>query len=193
MPRTALSQDQVDEFREALCETATRLFAGHGYEGVTMRALARELGCSPMTPYRYFENKAEIFETVRSAAAHRFADAIDGAGKAHSEHRPRLEAMCRAYVEFAVVEPHGYRIIFELDQDQRPPDRSLEDARGWFVMKAAVTEAIEAGALEGDPDAVAHLFWSGIHGIVALHLSGMLQLGMELESLVEAFIERELG
>jgi len=68
MPRAALSQSEVDEFRDALCETATRLFAEQGYQGVTMRALATSLGCSPMTPYRYFENKAEIFEAVRSAA-----------------------------------------------------------------------------------------------------------------------------
>ena len=98
MPRAALSQDQVDEFRDALCAAATRLFAEHGYEGVTMRALAKNLGCSAMTPYRYFENKAEIFETVRFAAADRFADAIDGAVRAHADHRERLVAMTHAYV-----------------------------------------------------------------------------------------------
>lgn len=193
MSRAPLTRDQVAEFRNALCESATRLFAEHGYEGVTMRALAREIGCSPMTPYRYFDNKAAIFDTVRSAAADRFADAIDAAVKDHSEHRPRLRALCHAYVDFALAEPHAYRIMFELDQDQRPPGEPIEVARGWFVMKAAVTEAIEAGALEGSPDTVAHLLWSGVHGLVALHLSGMLVLGQSLEPLVEAFIERELG
>ena len=74
MPRAALSQVQVDDFRTALCGAATRLFAEQGYEGVTMRALAKSLDCSPMTPYRYFKNKAEIFDTVRSAGANRFGD-----------------------------------------------------------------------------------------------------------------------
>ena len=69
MPRAALSQTEVDEFREALCASATRLFAEYGYEGVTMRALAKALGYSPMTPYRYFENKEAIFETVRPSSA----------------------------------------------------------------------------------------------------------------------------
>ena len=193
MPRSALSPDEVASFRDALCETATRLFAAHSYEGVTMRALARELGCSPMTPYRYFENKAAIFETVRMASADRFADAIDRAAKAHDEHAPRLRALCHAYVDFAVAEPHAYRIVFELDRHARPDDVSVQEARGWFIMKAAVAEAIEDGFLAGDPDVVAHLLWSGVHGLVALHLAGMLSLGLDLETLVEAFIERELG
>lgn len=192
MPRAALSQDQVDDFREALCEEATRLFAAHGYEGVTMRALARALGCSAMTPYRYFENKAEIFDTVRSAAAQRFGESIEAAARSHRDHRTRLRALTRAYVDFALLEPHAYRIMFELHQPARPGPEVAQDLRGWRSMKQAVTEAIEAGAIAGDPDVVAHLFWSGVHGIVALHLSGMLGLGMDLDALVEAFVAREL-
>jgi len=60
-------------------------------------------------------------------------------------------------------------------------------------MYAAVEAAIRDGVLEGEPDIVAHLLWSGVHGIVALHLSGMLELGRNLEEFVEAFIDRELG
>lgn len=193
MPRASLTQDQLNDFRDSLCAAATRLFAAHGYKGVTMRALAKEIDCSPMTPYRYFANKAEIFDTVRSAAGTRFADAIDSAVKREAKHRPRLRAMCHAYVDFAVAEPHAYRIIFELEKGQRPEPPRVEEARGWFIMKAAVADAIADGALEGDPDVVAHLFWSGVHGLVALHLSGMLELGIGLGPLVEAFIERELA
>jgi len=192
MPRASLSQHQVQQFREALCDAATRRFADQGYEGVTIRALAKDLGCSPMTPYRYFENKQEIFDTIRIAAANRFADAIDRAGKSCNEHDVRLHAMCHAYVDFALSEPHAYRIIFELDRQERPDTVRLEEARGWFIMKSAVAEAIADGVLEGDPEVVAHLLWSGVHGLVALHLSGMLVMGLDLEPLVDAFIERTL-
>ena len=79
MPRAALSPVEVEAFRDSLCAVATERFAERGYEGVTLRGLARELGCSPMTPYRYFENKAEIFEAVRTAAFERFAAALQQA------------------------------------------------------------------------------------------------------------------
>jgi AcrR family transcriptional regulator len=193
MPRAALSKSEVDEFRDALCEAATRLFAEQGYAGVTMRALASSLGCSPMTPYRYFRNKAEIFEAVRSAASARFADALEAAAQNRPNHQQRLRALTLAYVQFALTEPHAYRIIFQLDQDPRPAQERRADLRSWYVMYDAVEAAIADVVLDGDPKIVAHLLWSGVHGLVALHLAGKLALGCDLEELVEAFIERELG
>ena len=135
MSRPALSQTEVEDFRESLCETATRLFAERGYEGVTMRALATSLGCSPMTPYRYFENKAEIFDAVRSAGFARFADALEDSIRGVTQHPAILRALCLAYVRFATTEPHAYRIMFELDQ---PLSAREEDHRSWNVMHGAV-------------------------------------------------------
>lgn len=194
MPRAALSESEVEQFREALCDSATRLFAEHGYEGVTMRALATDLGCSPMTPYRYFENKAQIFAAVQSAAFARFAAALEDKARDDVSHPVRLRAMCWAYVDFALEEPHAYRIMFELDPS-KGPDRTheIQDLKSWTFMHTAVEEAVAAGALSGDPDVLAHLMWSGVHGLVALHLSGMLIMGRGLEELIEALLDRELG
>lgn len=192
MPRLALSESEVEAFRDALCATATRLFAQHGYQGVTMRALARDLACSPMTPYRYFANKAEIFDSVRTAAFHRFAEALQAALDTSPSPAESLPALCRAYVRFGLTEPHAYRIMFELDPSQYVDHPDGKNVRGWTLMRTAVEHAVEAGRVTGDSDVLAHLFWSGVHGLVALHLSGMLVLGHGLEELVEAFIEREL-
>ena len=191
MPRAALSPVEVEAFRDSLCAVATERFAERGYEGVTLRGLARELGCSPMTPYRYFENKAEIFEAVRTAAFERFAAALQQALDASPSPAQSLPALCRAYVAFALAEPHAYRIMFELDQGERVPAHP-DDLRSWTLMHTAVEHAAAVGLVEGDPDVLAHLYWSNIHGLVALHLTGMLILGRSLEELVEAFIEREL-
>ncbi len=54
VPRAALQPQEVEDFRERLCRVATRRFAEHGHAGVSLRQLAVELGCSPMTPYRDF-------------------------------------------------------------------------------------------------------------------------------------------
>lgn len=193
MPRAALSETELEAFRDVLCKSAVRLFAEHGYEGVTMRALAADLGCSPMTPYRYFKNKAEIFAAVQTAAFDRFANALEGAYHDDQPHSARLRALCWAYVHFALEEPYAYRIMFELDPAQRPELPEEADRRSWMFMHKAVEEAVAAGALEGDPDILAHLLWSGVHGLVALHLSGMLVMGRELEELIEALLAMRLG
>jgi AcrR family transcriptional regulator len=196
MPRAALSPVDVERFRESLCEVATRLFAEHGYSGVTLRAIASDLGCSPMTPYRYFRDKAEIFEAVRRAAFARFADSQSAAAASHSgDPIGRLQRLAHAYIDFALREPHAYRIMFELDPrpdvDERgPPD---EERRAWQVMRSAVSDAVDTGVLVGNSDTLAHLFWSGVHGLVALHLAGKLELGRSLSDLIDPFLQLSLA
>jgi AcrR family transcriptional regulator len=191
MARAALSESELEAFREVLLKSAVQLFAEHGYEGVTMRALAAELGCSPMTPYRYFKNKAEIFQAVQTAAFERFANALEDAYREDHPHHERLRALCWAYVNFALAEPHAYRIMFELDPAQRPALRADADLRSWKFMHKTVEDAVAAGVLVGDPDVLAHLLWSSVHGLVALHLSGMLIMGRQLHELIEAMLERQ--
>lgn len=191
MPRSALRSHEIEAFREALCEVATRRFAEQGYAGVTLRALASELGCSPMTPYRYFRNKAEIFEAVRAAAFGRFADAQEAAGRSVRDPAERLRALGRAYLGFAIREPDAYRIMFELSQDPDPtyPELLAQEPRAWLPLRSAVENAIDAGLLEGDPDTIAHVFWAGLHGLVSLHVAGKLKLGRSLEDLSGPMLE----
>src|ERR1700744_2830749 len=82
MPRV-LSDTDVADFRDRLCEAAERLFAERGPDAVTMRQLAAELGVSPMTPYRYFEDKDDILAAVRTNGFNRFAEALELARSSH--------------------------------------------------------------------------------------------------------------
>jgi len=186
MPRVALSEAEVFEFREEICGVAERLFAERGYAGVTLRALAAELGCSPMTPYRYFESKEAIFAAVRSASFARFADTQEAAAASAVEPVAKLHALGQAYVRFALEEPHAYRIMFELDQAPEPDDADqlVEEIRAWQALRGAAGAAIDAAVLGGDPDILAHVYWGGLHGLVSLHLAGKLRLGRSLAELV---------
>lgn len=191
MPRAALTQDEIAAFRESLREAATRRFAEHGYAGVTLRGLARDLGCSPMTPYRYFRDKDEIFALVRAAAYERFAAAQEAAGAAPGSPLLRLRALGRAYLRFALEEPDHYRIMFQLDQPEtrKPPELMEQELRGWLPMRRTVAECVEAGELSGEPDELAHLFWSATHGLASLHLAGKLRLGCSLDELFEPLLD----
>jgi AcrR family transcriptional regulator len=179
MPRAALSDAAIADFREQLCAVAERLFAERGYPGVTLRALAAELDVSPMTPYRYFRDKADIFAAVRAAGFRRFADAQEAAFATESDPERRLRAMARSYIEFARREPHAYRIMFEMNPLQdvaQYPELVAQQVRGWEPLLHAVGAAIEAGLLAGDATHLAHVFWAGVHGIASLYLTGTYTL-----------------
>src|SRR5258708_27185609 len=104
MPRV-LSDTDVADFRDRLCEAAERLFAERGPDAVTMRQLAAELGVSPMTPYRYFQDKDDILAAVRTNAFNRFAETLEAAREAGSDAREKGRATGEAYVTVAVEPP----------------------------------------------------------------------------------------
>jgi AcrR family transcriptional regulator len=192
MARAALTQDEIESFREQICDAATRLFADHGYAGVTLRAIASEVGCSPMTPYRYFADKQAIFTAVRAAAFTRFADALRHASSGPAE--GLLAELGNAYVGFALDEPHAYRIMFELDQaaDENDPELEKSEGGAWSQLRRAVARSIDAEIVAGDPDELAHCYWAALHGLVSLHLASKLRLGLDLDRLVTPMLRAVL-
>src|SRR3954470_17489433 len=115
MPRV-LSETDVADFRERLCEAAERLFAEKGPEAVTMRQLAAELGVSPMTPYRYFQDKDDILAAVRTNGFNRFAEALEEAHPATEGARAKGTAVGEAYLHFAFEHPQAYKAMFDMNQ-----------------------------------------------------------------------------
>ena len=86
-----LSEQEVNEFRRKLCRVAARRFAEFGYAGITLRALAQELGCSRTTPYRYFKDKEQILSAVRADGFLLLAETQEAAAEAEPELERRLQ------------------------------------------------------------------------------------------------------
>jgi AcrR family transcriptional regulator len=175
MPRV-LTQTDVADFRERLCEAATRLFDARGREGFTMRELASELGVSAMTPYRYFKDKDDILAAVRARAFNRFAVALETAYTDAPSSPEKSAAVYQAYVGFAFGEPAAYRLMFDLSQPDEAAFPELIEAstRARATMTAYVRALVADDILEGDPELLGHVFWASLHGAVVLKLAGKL-------------------
>ena len=178
MPRV-LSDTDVADFRERLCEAAERLFAERGPDAVTMRQLAAELGVSPMTPYRYFRDKDDILAAVRTNGFNRFAEVMEAARATPGSPRAKGAAVGEAYLNFAFEHPHTYKLMFELDQPHEAdyPDLVEAGTRARSTMTGYIEDQIEGGVLKGDPGMIGMMFWAATHGAVVLELSGKLPLG----------------
>ncbi len=175
MPRV-LTESDVADFRERLCDAASRLFAARGREAFTMRELAAELGVSAMTPYRYFRDKDEILAAVRAKAFSRFAEALEAGMLVPGDAAAKAAAVYEAYVDFAFGEPQSYRLMFDLSQPHEDEYPELVEAttRARATMTDYVRALVEAGVLEGDPDLMGYVFWASLHGAVVLQLAGKL-------------------
>ena len=186
MAKKPKTDEEIAAFRDKVCDVATRLFIERGPQNVTMRQIASTLGVSPMTPYRYFQDKDEILATVRAEAFHRFSANLEQAVQQAPDARAKARAVGDAYVAFAKTYPAAYQLIFSFTQpdEERYPELRQANLRAQETMVAYVREMIDAGLLEGDAQLIGYMFWATLHGIVVLELASGLR-GMDGDTLRE--------
>jgi AcrR family transcriptional regulator len=176
LPRILTKQD-VEDFRDRLCDAAERMFAERGAEAVTIRELAAAVGVSPMTPYRYFKDKDAILAAVRARAFDRHAQALEEAHEAaatEGAHRP--SAVAEAYIRFAEDNPEAYKLMFDVRQPNANdyPELVRAGERSRATMSLQLSELVAAGKVEGDPEFIGQMYWAALHGVLMLELSGLM-------------------
>lgn len=177
MGRRALEEHEIRVFRTRAVQAARELFREGGLPAVSMRNLARRLGCSANTPYRYFEDHEELVSTLRADTFASFADQIETAAEtAPLDHA--LQIIARTYVDYAIEYADAYRLMFTLDPPTRRHEALEHHSRRSFQP---LVEAV------GD-DLEAHLIWIRLHGLVSLHLADKLNLGRSLAELCDALL-----
>ncbi len=92
----------------------------------------------------------------------------------------RLRRTGQAYVEFATRHPNQYRLMF---MTPRPPNFEPDSSRkgniqqdAYAFLVSVVRDAMEKGAFRQeltDPELLAQVLWSAVHGLIALHLIGV--------------------
>jgi AcrR family transcriptional regulator len=156
--RRAYARLHSDERREQLVARAAELFAGNGYEELSMSRIAREAGISKALLYHYFPSKRQLFETALTAAA----DDLQRRTAAVDATLPPVEqvsASLDAFLQWVDSNGDGYRRLIESagipevreivgavrattaqrildglgDQGERPQTRAAVNAWLWFL------------------------------------------------------------
>jgi len=191
-----LTAEDIEAFRERLCDIAEEKFAALSIEGVTLRDIAAAMGVSPMTPYRYFKDKDAILAAVRARAFDRFAEAME---KAETRRTQRKAAFTGAlYVDWAMANPAAYRLMFDTQQPTASnyPDLVAAMTRARGTMTAVWKQLAADNHFKGDIELAGHLMWSAQHGAVMLQLAGLLRPPQDARKLARRTIEaiaRDLG
>ena len=175
--RPARSDQQAEASRSLIVESARRLFAAEGYEGVSMRKIAALAQCSPAALYTLFPNKRQLLRGVWEELFSELLVQIEAAYTGSAE-PDRVEAICLAFVDFWLQRQDDYRAIFMIeDRLQGEHDSYFVDSaqvmQRMAVLRRGITEAQARGELRaGDPVEIQNVLLCGIQGI-ALNLIGM--------------------
>ena len=161
---------EKEDVRRKILEAAHDLFETHGYQNVTMRAVADAIEYSPTTIYHHFENKDALVEALCFADFEKLSAAMSDQPLPRNP-VDRIRALGRAYSAFGIANPNQYRFMFMTagDWKKHVNEGDTPPAQSYAFLRQAVVEAMDQGFFEkGDVDLVSQVLWSGIHGVVSL-------------------------
>lgn len=138
----------------ALLSAARALFARHGYEGTSVRAITRLAGTNLGAITYHFGSKQALYAAVLASAIEpsheRMAAAAAGAGTPLE----RVEAMVRAFFDYLYENPDLPLLMLQQLSSSRPiPDPALRTMKANIAtMASVIAEGQEQGSLRaGDP------------------------------------------
>jgi len=178
--------------RDMICGAALKLFADGGFNAVSMRTIAHELGVSAMMPYSYFASKDHLLLELRTRAFQRLADRLRLARLDGENALEAFDAVCRAYLGFAEDEPGSYRLMFDFWALESGAVGDAELREATLRQSGALAEiqvAIAAIGAECDPEVEAPLVWAALHGFASLILIRHIRGGRLIEQLADPVID----
>ena len=172
MPAKSSSRqgERRDQRRQSIVDAASHLFSSLGYENVTLRAIAEELGYSHAALYRYFPDKSHLLaEICRETFALLVAD-FDAIAAATPDPLERLFQTSRGFVKFGLEHPQHFRIVFFGPEDRngiRAGDYINEIGRPLFGRLIEIYKVCSAstGVSLDDPLLDAQTWWYSIFGL----------------------------
>ena len=192
-------QGQGGRLRAELIAAADQILARTGdVEGLSLRAVAREVGIATPSVYLHFPDKSALVHEVLSVRFAELGAAVQEAVTNASGPAEQLRAGCRAYCRFATEQPNAYRVLFgRLPHSPERPGRGTAatpddaspthptgtvapgapdagrvpepGATAFRFLVDGVAACMDAGVTaSGDPMRVATNVWTALHGIVSL-------------------------
>jgi AcrR family transcriptional regulator len=165
------------DLRRALLAETARTIRKEGVNGVTLRAVGKRLGVSRTALYRHFADKPALLAAVAREGFQAFSRDLSQAWTAAVGGRDGFRAMGAAYVNFAIVNPSHYRVMFGAFKDLCERDAELAaDAQASFqVLLDAVVMLQQDGLIRADPpQTLAQYIWATVHGMAMLAIDGQL-------------------
>ncbi|PWK75693.1 TetR/AcrR family transcriptional regulator [Aminobacter sp. AP02] len=151
MARTAGSDGERTE--AAIRDAAVQLIARHGFEAVTMRQLAAEVGVQAAALYRYFPTKEDLLHTLMREHMVELAATWDNARPDNDDPVARLTAFAANHIRFHVERRHATHVSnMELRSLSRDNLTSILKLRTAYEkeLRTILRDGADSGVLEVD-------------------------------------------
>jgi AcrR family transcriptional regulator len=163
------------DLRQKVLDASLALIEEDGLDRLSMREAARKAGVSHQAPYHHFGDREAILAALAGEGFAKLRRALTCAAAEAGESAKAVEAMGRAYIDFAVRHPAYFQVMFRADAvplDRYPEARKQED-----VAFGKLVEEIDKSFAEQPAETRRKLAvgsWALVHGLATLILEGGL-------------------
>lgn len=191
------SDHSRDEIREMAIDAAAEIVEKKGFQSLTARKVATNIGYTVGTLYHVFRNFDDLVMHVNAQTIDEMAALIQRKTRKKRNPEVRIRTMAEFYVEYATNHPNRWRLVFEHEAPPGlPTPAQMKERRD--VMFEMVADNLRELSPDRVPNEVAHTataLWSGIHGICILALTGKLYLGgaFSMVKLIDTLIDSVVG
>jgi len=189
-----MSRYHHGDLRRALVDAALQLLHDGGVQKLSLRQVARAASVSHAAPYRHFASRTELLASVAEVGFEQLGSAIKSATTSAETPQRQLLAESRQYLNFALKNPHLYRLMFgpEVNKLDFPSlaQTSMETFNLLVIRLHHVHTAEQRP--EDSVHAQAIVLWSTLHGLAHLMLDGQLGTSglQDVDDLIQRAIQR---
>ena len=154
-PRTARDRARA-ELTSEIKATGLRHLAEHGAGGLSLRAVARDLGMVSSAVYRYFPSRDDLLTALIIDAYSAVGEVGEATAEAKRRARfaPRWIAVAESVRDWALTHRHEYALIYgtPVTGYAAPTDTIDPASRIAFVFLQLIADGIAAGEVAATPD-----------------------------------------
>ena len=163
------------ELRGTILVVATKIIKTDGMKSLSIRKIAKEIGCAVGTIYNVFENIDEIILSINAATMVILHKQLEQEAREEPDPLMALILLGRAYVNFSRDNYHLWSLL--LDHKLQPGNtlpiefqRKIDEL---FLLVSGMVAPLVSSDQE-KADRAAKVLWAGLHGVCSLAMSGKL-------------------
>jgi AcrR family transcriptional regulator len=129
VPRPKLTEEEKAAMRERILDAAIHILHDHGPGGLSIRAIAEEVGVSHMVLYTYFENRGELFAAMRHRQSQKMRERQERflARARSGSIQEVMREVLNDYIQFGQRSPRRFRFMWCAMLEEA--DHALKPAR----------------------------------------------------------------
>jgi AcrR family transcriptional regulator len=166
----------MDQIRSMVLHAAETIIREEGFQALTVRKIALDIGYTVGTIYMVFTNMNDLAQHIKGRTLDQLSNQLQQRLVTEASDEQKIHDLAMTYWQFAEQNQNCWRMIFEWPGDSVPaPDWYQEKVEQMFFYVETLFRNLMPGKPVDQARLAARTLWSSVHGVSILAMTGYPQ------------------